>query len=81
MIATIAAWFFARTWRGLRVFYNGDDMMNLYEGWKLRPLHLLMANLTPFSKVHRPFGAALYVAILTRSDCTRWRGGSRSSAC
>jgi len=63
IIAVIAAWFFANTWRGLKSYFNPDDMMNLYHAWDFPALHLFIANLTPFNRVYRPFGAFFYRAL------------------
>ncbi len=56
----LAAWFLARTWRGLLVYFQGDDAMNLYQAWILAPWKIALANLTPFTAVYRPFGTAVY---------------------
>jgi hypothetical protein len=58
--AALGAWFFGNAWRGLLAYFNGDDMMNLYQAWDFPLRHLIIANLTPFTKVYRPAGAAYY---------------------
>lgn len=63
VVAAIAVWFFSNAWRGLTTGFNPDDMMNLYRAWDFPALHLLIANLTPFNKVYRPFGAFFYRAL------------------
>lgn len=42
------------------MYFAGDDLMNLYTAWNFPRLHLLVANLTPFTKVYRPAGAVFY---------------------
>lgn len=60
VVAAIGLWFFLNAWRGLTMYFAGDDLMNLYLAWDFPRLHLLVANLTPFTKVYRPAGAVLY---------------------
>jgi hypothetical protein len=55
----IFAWF---TWRGLRMFYSGDDMMNMYGAWVLNPWRLAKAPLLFWMPVYRPLGGAIYRA-------------------
>src|SRR5262245_53299150 len=63
--AGILAWFLAHTWRGLLVFFQGDDMMNMYWAWDTPLWKLFLANLTPFTSVYRPVGAAFYRIMYT----------------
>jgi hypothetical protein len=58
--AAVGGWFLWNAWRGLFVYFNTDDMMNLYLAWNFPLRHLIIANLTPFTKVYRPAGAAFY---------------------
>jgi len=58
----LAAWFLSRAWRGLFVYFQGDDMMNTYQAWLLPWWKVLAANLTPFTTVYRPFGSLYYKA-------------------
>lgn len=59
-IAGACAWFLAHAWRGIFVQLQGDDLMNLYQAWTLPLPRLTIANLTPFTDVYRPLGAACY---------------------
>lgn len=61
--AFLAAWFLAQTWRGLFVEFTQDDLMNAYWAWQLPWTKLLLANLTPFTSVYRPFGSLFYRAL------------------
>jgi hypothetical protein len=56
----LAAWFLGHTWKGLLVYFDGDDMQNIYHAWVLSPWKILFANLTPFTSIYRPFGTAVY---------------------
>jgi hypothetical protein len=56
----IAAFFLAFTWRGMLVYFTGDDMMNLY-GYCSRPVaELIKANILFWTPYYRPFGGAIY---------------------
>ena len=59
----ITAWFLAQSWRGLTVFFTGDDIMNIYWSCEASWTRLLTANLTPFTTEYRPLGALLYRAL------------------
>ena len=56
----LAAWFLGHAWKGLTVYFQGDDSMNLYQAWVLPPWKILVGNLTPFTSVYRPLGTAFY---------------------
>ena len=56
----LAAWFLGHAWRGLLVYFQGDDAMNLYQAWILPPWKILVGNLTPFTTLYRPLGTAVY---------------------
>ena len=56
----IACFFLAFTWRGLLVYYTGDDMMNLYGYWSHPALDLLKANVLFWTPSYRPFGGLVY---------------------
>ena len=54
------AWFLLNTWKGLFVFFSGDDVMNVYKAWE-RPLsRLVLANLWPVTTEYRPVGSVFY---------------------
>jgi hypothetical protein len=56
----IACFFLAFTWRGLLVYYTGDDMMNLYGYWSQPVSELLKANVFFWTPSYRPFGGLVY---------------------
>lgn len=56
----VAAWFLGHAWKGLFIYFQGDDMYNLYQAWTTPAWKLLLANLMPFTSVYRPLGAAVY---------------------
>lgn len=56
----IGAWFLGQTFKGLRIYFTPDDLMNMYWAWLLPLPKLLLANLTPFTSVYRPLGSLLY---------------------
>lgn len=60
LAAVVAAWFLGHTWKGLFVYFQGDDMHNLYGAWITPWWKLLLANLIPFTSVYRPLGALVY---------------------
>ena len=58
--AFIAAWFLGHAWKGLFVYFQDDDMMNMYHAW-IVPWHkLIVANIVPFTYIYRPLGSAFY---------------------
>ncbi len=58
--AFIACYFLAFTWRGLLVYFTGDDMMNLYGYWSKPVSDLVRANLLFWTPSYRPFGGVVY---------------------
>jgi hypothetical protein len=56
----IAAFFLAFTWRGMLVYFTGDDMMNLYIYWSRPVADLVRANILFWTPYYRPFGGAIY---------------------
>lgn len=58
--AAISLWLWWRAWPGLFVYFEADDMTNLYKAWEFHPSWLALSNLTPFTPVYRPAGAAVY---------------------
>ena len=56
----LAAYFLAFTWRGIFVYFSGDDVTNLYRAWKPPLADLLRANLFYWSPFYRPLGSAVY---------------------
>jgi hypothetical protein len=56
----IACFFLFFTWRGLLVYYTGDDLMNLY-GYLSKPVSALVkANFIFWTPYYRPFGGVIY---------------------
>src|ERR1700674_2747309 len=61
--AFIACYFLFFTWRGLLVYYTGDDMMNLY-GYLTRPVSALVkGNIFFWTPFYRPFGGVVYRSV------------------
>jgi len=60
VVLVITTWFLSHTWRGLLVYFHGDDTMNMYRAWALPASRLLVSNLTPFTAEYRPLGALFY---------------------
>ena len=56
----IAAFFLAFTWRGMLVYFTGDDMMNLYGYWSRPVAELIKANILFWTPYYRPFGGVIY---------------------
>jgi len=56
----IAAFFVAFTWRGMLVYFTGDDMMNLYGYWSRPVADLVRANILFWTAYYRPFGGVIY---------------------
>jgi hypothetical protein len=48
------------TWRGLTMFFSGDDMMNMYGAWGLNPWRLGRSIIEIQLPVYRPLGGAVY---------------------
>src|SRR5579875_364982 len=57
VLALLFVWF---TWRGLIMFFSGDDMMNMYGAWNMNPWRLAKAQLMIWIPLYRPLGAAVY---------------------
>jgi hypothetical protein len=56
----IACFFLFFTWRGLLVYYTGDDLMNLY-GYLGKPVSALVkGNIFFWTPYYRPFGGIVY---------------------
>lgn len=58
--AFIACFFLAFTWRGLLIYYTGDDLMNLYGYWTKPVSALVKGNLLFWTPYYRPFGGIIY---------------------
>jgi hypothetical protein len=56
----IAAFFLAFTWRGIFMYFTGDDVMNLYYYWSRPVWQLIRANIFFWSPYYRPFGGVIY---------------------
>lgn len=57
VLAAIFVWF---TWRGLIMFFSGDDMMNMYGAWNVNPWRLGKAQFLIWMPLYRPLGGAIY---------------------
>jgi hypothetical protein len=53
----------AFTWRGLFLFYSGDDMMNTYLAWTGNHKALFPAQFLVWIPAYRPLGAAIYLGL------------------
>jgi len=56
----IAAFFVTFTWRGLLMYFTGDDVMNLYGYWTRPVADLVKANIFFWTPFYRPFGGVIY---------------------
>ncbi len=56
----IAAFFLFFTWRGLLLYFTGDDMMNLYTYWSNPVSALVKGNIFFWTPFYRPFGGVIY---------------------
>jgi hypothetical protein len=59
----IGAFFLAFTWRGMLLYFTGDDMMNLYGYWSRPLVDLIRANILFWTPYYRPFGGLIYRTI------------------
>jgi hypothetical protein len=57
LLFVIFTWF---TWRGMTMFFSGDDMMNMYRSWDTNGWLLARAQVLIWEPVYRPVGAAIY---------------------
>lgn len=58
--AFVAAFFLFFTWRGMLVYFTGDDLMNLYNYWIQPVSQLVKENFFFWTPSTRPFGAVIY---------------------
>jgi hypothetical protein len=56
----IAGLFLFFTWRGLLLYYTGDDLMNLYGYWSKPVSALVKGNIFFWTPYYRPFGGIIY---------------------
>ncbi len=56
----IACFFLFFTWRGLLVYYTGDDLFNLYSYWSKPVSALVKGNIFFWTPYYRPFGGIIY---------------------
>ncbi len=56
----VACFFLFFTWRGLLVYYTGDDLSNLYGYWSQPVSALVKANIFFWTPYYRPFGGLIY---------------------
>jgi hypothetical protein len=59
-VAVLAAIFICFTWRGLTMFFSGDDMMNMYKAWTTPAWRIWKAQVLPWMPLYRPLGTAVY---------------------
>jgi hypothetical protein len=52
--------FICFTWRGLTMFFSGDDMMNMYKAWSTPALKIWKAQVLPWMPISRPPGTGIY---------------------
>ena len=56
-LVVVFVWF---TWRGLTMFYTGDDLMNTYFAWQISPGKIVKAEFLLWMPLYRPLGALIY---------------------
>ncbi|MBV9770128.1 MAG: glycosyltransferase family 39 protein [Bryobacterales bacterium] len=56
----IGGFFLFFTWRGLLIYFTGDDLMNLYGYWSKPVSALVKGNLLFWTPYYRPFGGVIY---------------------
>ena len=56
----IAGLFLFFSWRGLLLYYTGDDLMNLYGYWSKPVSALVKGNIFFWTPYYRPFGGIIY---------------------
>ncbi len=61
----IAGLFLFFTWRGLLLYYTGDDLMNLYGYWSQPVSSLVKANIFFWTPSYRPFGGIIYLTLFS----------------
>ena len=59
----IGCFFLFFTWRGVLLYYTGDDLMNLYGYWSKPVGSLVKANFFFWTPYYRPFGGVIYRTI------------------
>ena len=57
LLAALFVWF---TWRGLIMYFSGDDLMNTYYAWNENPWRLARSQVLVWVPVYRPLGALIY---------------------
>jgi hypothetical protein len=65
--AVILAYYFFFTWKSLALYFDQDDMMNLYLAWSKPLPDLLRANALYWTDPLRPLGALFYRAVFALS--------------
>jgi hypothetical protein len=58
--AIILAYFLFFTWKGVLLYFDADDMMNLYKAWSQPLGELLRANIVFWKGFYRPLGWTFY---------------------
>jgi hypothetical protein len=61
--AIVLAYYLFFTWRSIGLYFDPDDMMNLYLAWSKPLAQVLKANVLFWSDFYRPLGALLYRAV------------------
>src|SRR5258708_27862415 len=61
-LAALLVIFRAFTWRGLLMFYSGDDLMNMYWAWTWNHREMAWANILVWKPMYRPLGEIVYLA-------------------
>lgn len=59
-VAVLVAIFIFFTWRGLTMFFSGDDVTNMYRAWVVPARNVWKAPLLPWMPLYRPLGTAVY---------------------
>ncbi len=62
-VAFLLAWFLFFTWRGIHLYFDQDDMLNLYLAWSKPPGEAWRALLFYWSDFYRPLGGLFYTSI------------------
>lgn len=61
--AIVLAYFLFFTWRSVHLYFDQDDMLNLYMAWSKPPGEALRALLFYWSDFYRPLGGLFYTSI------------------
>ena len=64
-VLVLVAIFMCFTWRGLTMFFSGDDLMNMYKAWTTPARKIWKAQVLPWMPLYRPLGTAVYRVFYT----------------